>query len=74
MAVGSGKRVGYSGVPRVERLLGGSLLGIGKLYPQLLMGERRPWMLSRGGKSESDDCCAQRASIEWYAHLVFSKR
>ena len=58
ISVKSGKRIRESGVPRVERRLGGPLLEIGELYQLLLMGERRPTMCRRVCRSKSDDFCA----------------
>ena len=58
ITVKSGKRIRESGVPRVERRLGGPLLEIGELHPRLLMGERRPTLCRRICRAKSGDFCA----------------
>ena len=55
ITVKSGKRIRESGVPRVERRLGGTLLEIGELPPSLLMGERRPTMCRRVCRAKSGE-------------------
>jgi hypothetical protein len=58
ITVKSGKRIRESGVPRVERRLGGPLLEIGELHPWLLTGERRPTMWRRICRAKSGEFCA----------------
>ena len=53
--VRSGKRIRKSGVPRVERRLGGTLLENGELHPLLLMGERLPTMCRQVRREKSGD-------------------
>ena len=55
ITVKSGKRIRESGVPRVERRLGGPLLEIGEIHPRLLIGERLPTMCRRVCGSKSGD-------------------